>query len=39
MQLHMYAKATRILGKGYLPICLISPSQLQENLTTVKNAI
>ena len=39
MQLHMYAKAIRILAKGYLPISLIFPSQLQENLTAVKEAI
>ena len=35
----MYAKAMRILAKGYLPISLISPSKLQEVLTAVENAI
>ena len=38
-QLCMYAKAIRILSKGYLPISLISPSKLQEILHTVKEAI
>ena len=38
-QLHMYAKAIKILAKSYLPISLISPSKLQEILTAVKEAI
>ena len=38
-QLHMYAKAIRILAKGYLPISLILPSKLQEILTAVREAI
>ena len=33
-QLHIYAKAIRILVKGYLPISLISPSKLQENFNS-----
>ena len=39
MQLHMYAKAIRILAKGYLPISLITPSELREILKQVKEAI
>ena len=35
-QLHMYAKAIRILAKGYLPISLITSLRLREILTTVK---
>ena len=35
-QLQMYAKAIRILSKGYLPIFLISLSKLQEILNTIK---
>ena len=31
-QLHIYAKAVRILAKGYLPISLIMPLTLQEIL-------
>ena len=30
-QLKMYAKAIRILSKGYLPISLLPPSELREN--------
>ena len=30
-QLHNYAKAIRILAKGYLPISLVMPLKLQEN--------
>ena len=30
--LHIYAKAVRILAKGYLPILLITPLKLQEIL-------
>ena len=39
MQLCMYAKAIRILAKGYLPISLIIPLKLQEILVMVKTAI
>ena len=35
----MYAKAIRILAKGYLPISLITPLRLQEILNEVKTAI
>ena len=38
-QLHMHAKAIRILSKGYLPISVISPSKLKEILHAVKEAI
>ena len=31
----MYAKAIRILAKGYLAISLISPTKLQEILNAV----
>ena len=33
-QVHIYAKAVRILAKGYLPILLITPLKLQEILKT-----
>ena len=36
-QLHNYAKVTRILAKGYLPILLITPLKLLEILASVKN--
>ena len=36
IQLCMYAKVIRILSKIYLPIHLISPSELQEILSAVK---
>ena len=39
MQLQMYAKAIRILAKGYLPISLLPPSKLQDILGEVKKAI
>ena len=39
MQLCMYAKAIRILAKGYLPISLISPTKLQEILNAAQTAI
>ena len=32
----MYAKAIRILSKGYLPISLLPPSKLSEILGEVK---
>ena len=35
-QLHIYAKAVRILAKGYLPILLITPYKLQEMINSVK---
>ena len=35
-QLHNYAKAIRILAKGYLPISLITPWKLKEILKSVK---
>ena len=39
LQLHIYAKAIRILAKGYLPISLITPLRLKETLTIVKQNI
>ena len=38
-QLHYYAKAIRILAKGYLPISLITPLKLKEILTSVKETL
>ena len=38
-QLKMYAKAIRILSKGYLPISLLPPSKLEEILNEVKMAL
>ena len=38
-QLHIYAKAVRILTKGYLPISLIMPLKLQEILNSVKETL
>ena len=38
-QLHMYAKAVRILAKGYLPISHITPLKLQEILNSVKEML
>ena len=38
-QLHIYAKAARILAKGYLPILLITPLKLQEILNSVKETL
>ena len=35
----MYAKAVRILAKGYLPILLVTPLKLQEILDSVKEAL
>ena len=34
-QLHIYAKAIRILAKGYLPISLTRPLKLKETLTSI----
>ena len=39
MQLCMYAKAIRILAKGYLPISPINPLKLQEIQDAVKKVI
>ena len=38
-QLHIYAKAVRILAKGYLPISLITPLKLQEILNYIKEML
>ena len=38
-QLHIYAKAVRILAKGYLPISLITPLKLQEIVNSVKETL
>ena len=38
-QLHIYATSIRILAKGYLPILLITPSELRGILNDVKTAI
>ena len=38
-QLWIYAKAVRILAKGYLPISLITPLKLQEILDLVKETL
>ena len=38
-QLHSYAKAIRILAKGYLPISLITPLKLKEILASVKETL
>ena len=38
-QLYIYAKAVRILVKGYLPILLITPLKLQEILNSVKETL
>ena len=38
-QLHIYAKAVRILAKGYLPSLLITPLKLQEILNPIKEAL
>ena len=37
--LWIYAKAFRILAKGYLPISLVTPLKLQEILDSVKEAL
>ena len=39
LQLHIYAKAFRILAKGYLPISLIMPLKLKEILDLVKETL
>ena len=38
-QLHIYAKAVRILAKGYLPILLVMPLKLQDILNSVKEML
>ena len=38
-QLQIYAKAVRILSKGYLPILLVTPLKLQEILNSVKETL
>ena len=38
-QLHLYAKAVRILAKVYLPILLITPLKLQEILNSVNETL
>ena len=38
-QMCIYASAIRILAKGYLPISLVTPSELREILNKVKTAI
>ena len=38
-QLQIYAKAMRILAKGYLPILLITPYKLQEIMNSVKETL
>ena len=39
LQLQIYAKAVRILAKGYLPISLVTPLKLQEILGLVKEVL
>ena len=39
LQLHIYAKAVRILAKGYLPISLVTLLKLQEILDLVKETL
>ena len=38
-QLHIYAKAIRILAKGYLPIFLKTLYKLQEIINSVKETL
>ena len=38
-QMHIYLSSIRVLVKGYLPISLVSPSQLRKILNDVKTAI
>ena len=38
-QLQIYAKAVKILAKGYLPISLVTPLKLQEILDSIKEAL
>ena len=39
LQLCIYAKAVRILAKGYLPISLVTPLKLKEILDSVKETL
>ena len=38
-QLQIYAKAVRILAKGYLPISLVTPLKLQQIISAVKESL
>ena len=38
-QLHIYAKAIRIIAKGYLPISLITLYKLQKIINLVKETL
>ena len=38
-QLHIYAKAIRILAKGYLQMSLIAPYKLQEIINSAKETL
>ena len=38
-QLQIYAKAVRILAKGYLPISLVTPLKLQKIISSVKEML
>ena len=38
-QLRIYAKAVRVLAKGYLPISLVTPLKLKEILDSVKETL
>ena len=38
-QLQIYAKAVRILAKGYLPISLVTPLKLQQIISSVKETL
>ena len=38
-QLHIYAKAVRMLAKGYLPILFMTPLKLQEIVDSVKETL
>ena len=38
-QLQIYAKAVRILAKGYLPILLVTPFKLQQIISSVKETL
>ena len=39
LQLWIYAKAVRILAKGYLPILLVTPLKLQQIISSVKELL
>ena len=38
-QLHIHAKAIRILAKGYLPISLFTPLKLKEILNAIRTTV